>query len=200
MQYKESTNCQQDDHTWEGLSSHGSTPLSTSRCSMHTQCMESDTESVSVFRNLQSVSENWCYIGVGGFSPDLMASPWARCRGNASKRLQMDNDPEEVRRPMAGWSLLGLLPDDFWVHRRAARRERLLSWRSLFDAAIERVDEIPSGTDPRRPRRHMPDAFWAHRRAAHREDLLAIRSIVDGFIHSLEEPAPAEPATRIDVS
>ena len=44
----------------------------------------------------------------------------------------------------------------------------------------------------------MPDAFWAHRRAAHREDLLAFRSIVDACIRWLEEPSPAERATRIE--
>lgn len=34
-----------------------------------------------------------------------------------------------------------LLPEGFMDHRRAARREMLLAWRSLIDAAIQRMDE-----------------------------------------------------------
>jgi hypothetical protein len=34
-----------------------------------------------------------------------------------------------------------LLPEGFVEHRRAARREMLLAWRSLIDAAIKRMDE-----------------------------------------------------------
>ena len=34
-----------------------------------------------------------------------------------------------------------LLPEGFVEHRRAARREMLLAWRSLLDAAIQRMDE-----------------------------------------------------------
>lgn len=35
----------------------------------------------------------------------------------------------------------GLLPEGFLDHRRAARREMLLAWRSMLDAAIRRMDE-----------------------------------------------------------
>jgi len=35
------------------------------------------------------------------------------------------------------------LPEEFWAHRRAARKEALLALRSLLDAAIERVEERP---------------------------------------------------------
>ncbi|MFQ6057443.1 MAG: hypothetical protein ACE5MB_00990 [Anaerolineae bacterium] len=37
----------------------------------------------------------------------------------------------------------GLFPEDFWKHQRAARREMLLSVRSLIDAAIESLEEKP---------------------------------------------------------
>ncbi len=32
-------------------------------------------------------------------------------------------------------------PEDFNLHRRAARREMLLAWRSLIDARIAKLDE-----------------------------------------------------------
>jgi hypothetical protein len=34
-----------------------------------------------------------------------------------------------------------LLPEGFLDHRRAARREMLLAWRSMIDAAIRHIDE-----------------------------------------------------------
>ncbi len=34
-----------------------------------------------------------------------------------------------------------MLPEDFKLHRRAARREMLLAWRSLIDARISKLDE-----------------------------------------------------------
>lgn len=37
-----------------------------------------------------------------------------------------------------------LLPEEFWEHRRAARREFLLAARSLIDVAIERLEEEES--------------------------------------------------------
>jgi hypothetical protein len=95
--------------------------------------------------------------------------------------------------------LLGMLPADFGAHRRAARRERLLSWRSLLDAAIERLDETPAGAGQRKQHGPVPREFWSHRRAARREELLAFRSLVDACIGKLEAPAAAEQATRIDV-
>ena len=36
------------------------------------------------------------------------------------------------------------LPGDFFEHRDAARREMLLAWRGVFDAAIRRMDEKKS--------------------------------------------------------
>ncbi len=112
----------------------------------------------------------------------------------------MVKDAEPGAKSMAGCGPLRMLPEDFWTHRRAAKRERLLSWRSLLDAAIEQSGETPAGTGPGRPGKLMRDAFWAHRRAARREELLAFRSLVDGLIRRLEQPSPGEPATRIDVA
>jgi len=34
-----------------------------------------------------------------------------------------------------------LLPEGFLEHRRGARREMLMAWRSVLDAAIERMDD-----------------------------------------------------------
>jgi hypothetical protein len=34
-----------------------------------------------------------------------------------------------------------LLPEDFLTHGRKARREMLMAWRSMLDAAIQRMDE-----------------------------------------------------------
>jgi hypothetical protein len=37
----------------------------------------------------------------------------------------------------------GLWPEEFWKHRRGAKKEMLLAWRSLLDAAIERLEKEP---------------------------------------------------------
>ena len=37
---------------------------------------------------------------------------------------------------------LGLVPEDFKTHQRAARREMLLAWRSIIDARIEKLENI----------------------------------------------------------
>ena len=42
-----------------------------------------------------------------------------------------------------------LLPEEFWEHRRAARRETLLALRSLLDVAIERTEKRESTTKKR---------------------------------------------------
>lgn len=34
-----------------------------------------------------------------------------------------------------------LFPEGFFEHRKSARREILLGWRSMLDAAIERMDK-----------------------------------------------------------
>ncbi len=94
--------------------------------------------------------------------------------------------------------LRGLLPEASWEHHRAARRERLLSWRSFFDAAIERIEEKPEEAAPEKRRRLIPGVFWSHRRAACREELLACRSFLDAIIEPLEGSSTAK-AQRIEV-
>jgi hypothetical protein len=113
---------------------------------------------------------------------------------------EMANAIVDFPRPRCGCRLGRLLPDEFRRHRRAARRERILSWRSLLDAAVERLDEAPAGAGRTGV---VPDAFWAHRQAAREEDLLAVRSLVDSFFGWveawLEEPPPTETVMRIEV-
>jgi hypothetical protein len=38
-------------------------------------------------------------------------------------------------------SMDGILPPGFLEHRRKARKEMLLAWRSMIDASLERMDE-----------------------------------------------------------
>lgn len=58
-----------------------------------------------------------------------------------------DRVPEEARqhfrtaREEMRKGLETLLPEGFLNHRRSARREMLLAWRSMLDAAIQRMDE-----------------------------------------------------------
>ncbi|MFZ5909306.1 MAG: hypothetical protein ACOYYU_04760 [Chloroflexota bacterium] len=55
--------------------------------------------------------------------------------------------PEEARqhfraaRQEMRKSIETLLPEGFFEHRKSARREALLAWRSVLDAAIQRMDE-----------------------------------------------------------
>lgn len=55
--------------------------------------------------------------------------------------------PEEVRehfreaRRELRESMKEFLPPGFIEHRKKARREMLLAWRSLIDAALEKMDE-----------------------------------------------------------
>ena len=51
--------------------------------------------------------------------------------------------PEEARQHFhaARQSVEMLLPEGFLEHRKSARREMLLAWRSMLDAAIQRMDE-----------------------------------------------------------
>jgi hypothetical protein len=55
--------------------------------------------------------------------------------------------PEEARqhfraaRQEMRKSIETLLPEGFFEHRKSARREALLAWRSILDAAIQRMDE-----------------------------------------------------------
>ena len=55
--------------------------------------------------------------------------------------------PEEVRQHYKNArhefrkSFAGLLPPGFVEHRRKARREMLLAWRSLIDHVLKKMDE-----------------------------------------------------------
>jgi hypothetical protein len=116
---------------------------------------------------------------------------------------EMANLRAGVRRPRCACRLARVLPDEFWRHHRAARRERLLSWRSVLDAAAARLEELPAATGETAGAELIPDSFWAHRQAAREEDLLAVRSVVDGLLSWweawLEEPPPAETVRRVEV-
>jgi len=109
----------------------------------------------------------------------------------------------DVPRPKCRCRLGRLLPAEFRRHRRAAHRERLLSWRSLLDAAVERLEEPPAVTKEAAETQLVPASFWAHRQAAREEDLLAVRSLVDSFLDWveawLEEPPAAETVRRVEV-
>ncbi len=58
-----------------------------------------------------------------------------------------DKIPEDVRehfkaaRQEIRESVKGLLPPEFVEHRRKARKEMLLAFRSLIDSALKRMDE-----------------------------------------------------------
>ena len=55
--------------------------------------------------------------------------------------------PEEVRQHIRAAreefreSIKALLPPEFVEHRRRARKEMLLAWRSVIDAALERLQD-----------------------------------------------------------
>ena len=57
-----------------------------------------------------------------------------------------DEMPEEVRehfreaRKELRESMKGFLPPGFIEHRKKARKEMLLAWRSLIDSALEKMD------------------------------------------------------------
>ena len=63
------------------------------------------------------------------------------------RRRFEDEIPEEVRqharaaREELRESVKAFLPPGFVEHRKKARKEMLLAWRSLIDSAIERIDQ-----------------------------------------------------------
>ena len=58
-----------------------------------------------------------------------------------------DEIPEEVRQHVRAAreemreSIQAFLPPGFMEHRKKARKEMLLAWRSLIDSALERIDK-----------------------------------------------------------
>jgi hypothetical protein len=51
-------------------------------------------------------------------------------------RQHFHNAKEEWRKSMEG-----MFPPGYWEHRRNARKEMLLAWRSMLDRAIAHIDE-----------------------------------------------------------
>lgn len=60
---------------------------------------------------------------IGGMMPEEARAHWKAAR-------------EELRD-----SFRALFPPEFVEHRRKARKEMLMAWRSMIDAALERMDE-----------------------------------------------------------
>ena len=62
------------------------------------------------------------------------------------RKFSKDEIPEDVRqhfreaRQELRESMKAFLPPGFIEHRRKARKEMLLAWRSLIDSAIDRID------------------------------------------------------------
>ncbi|HSJ89833.1 MAG TPA: hypothetical protein VK909_21660 [Anaerolineales bacterium] len=63
------------------------------------------------------------------------------------RKYYQDEVPEEVRQHVQAAreemreSIRAFLPPGFVEHRKKARKEMLLAWRSLIDSAIERMDK-----------------------------------------------------------
>jgi len=63
------------------------------------------------------------------------------------RRSFEDKIPEEVRqharaaREELRESVKAFLPPEFFEHRKKARKEMLLAWRSMINAALERMEE-----------------------------------------------------------
>jgi hypothetical protein len=67
---------------------------------------------------------------------------------NTSRRRPFeDKVPEEARqharaaRQEMRESVKAFMPPEFWEHGRKARKEMLLAWRSMIDAALERMEK-----------------------------------------------------------
>jgi hypothetical protein len=67
---------------------------------------------------------------------------------NTSHRKPFEGKvPEEARQHVRAAreemreSMKAFLPPEFWEHGRKARKEMLLAWRSMIDAALERMDK-----------------------------------------------------------
>jgi len=64
-----------------------------------------------------------------------------------SRRHYRNEIPEDVRQHVRAAreelreSMRAFMPPGFWEHRNKARKEMLLAWRSMIDAALERMDK-----------------------------------------------------------
>lgn len=63
------------------------------------------------------------------------------------RKIFEEKVPEDVRQHMRAAreemreSIRAFLPPEFLVHRRKARKEMLLAWRSMIDSALARMEE-----------------------------------------------------------
>lgn len=70
------------------------------------------------------------------------------------RRYYEEKIPEEVRQHVRAAreemreSMKAFLPPGFVEHRKNARREMLLAWRSLIDSALERMDKEEIEEEP----------------------------------------------------
>ena len=66
---------------------------------------------------------------------------------HTTRRSFEDRIPEDVRqharaaREEVRESIKSFLPPEFFEHRKKARKEMLLAWRSMINAALERMDD-----------------------------------------------------------
>jgi len=64
------------------------------------------------------------------------------------RKLFEDEIPEDVRQHVRAAreemreSIKAFLPPEFIEHGRKARKEMLLAWRSMIDAALEKMEEM----------------------------------------------------------
>ena len=69
------------------------------------------------------------------------------------RKYSKEEIPEEVRQHVRAAreemreSIRAFLPPGFVEHRKKARKEMLLAWRSLIDSAIERIDKTETDTE-----------------------------------------------------
>ena len=112
-------------------------------------------------------------IGVSGAGSD--EKPFASSEQREEPPAPSRSEPhgDSPRKPKSerenafdatGWLLQGLaglseelrhndlgLPEDFWVHAYAARKEALLAARSLIDVALERCEASEAAKKPSKP-------------------------------------------------
>ncbi len=66
---------------------------------------------------------------------------------SSRRRPFEDKIPEDVRQHLRAAreelrdGIKAFLPPEFMEHRRKARKEMLLAWRSMIDAALQRIEE-----------------------------------------------------------
>jgi hypothetical protein len=66
-----------------------------------------------------------------------------RSRWSEEARTHLRSASRELREAMKA-----MLPERFWQHLRAARRETLLALRTAIDAWLEEGEKTPTGSHP----------------------------------------------------